>query len=82
MKATEWPPFAMAIKELVQVLPRPGAILDVKTLPGSSWVARTLSLLIIREARYVIIQLDNRRATKFPGVLVLVCASTQLKFLL
>jgi hypothetical protein len=51
MKENEWPPFAMTIKESGRVLPRPSAILHVKTSKGSPWVARTLSLLIIHEAR-------------------------------
>jgi hypothetical protein len=51
MKANELLPFAMTIKELGRVLPCPSAIFCVKTSRGSLWVARTLSLLIICEAR-------------------------------
>jgi hypothetical protein len=50
-KENKWPPFAMTIKELGRVLPRPSTVFHAKTLPSSPWVARTLSLLIIREAR-------------------------------
>jgi hypothetical protein len=41
----ECPPFTMTIKELSQVLPRPNVVFHMKTLMGSLWVARTLSLL-------------------------------------
>jgi hypothetical protein len=50
-KANEWPPFAMTIKESGQVLPHPSVIFHAKTSRGSLWVVRTLSLLIIYEAR-------------------------------
>jgi hypothetical protein len=47
----EWLPFAMTIKELGWVLPHSSAVFHVKTSLGSLWVAQTLSLLIIHEAR-------------------------------
>jgi hypothetical protein len=50
-KANKWQPFAMTIKESGRVIPRPSAIFYVKTLSSSPWLARTLSLLIICEAR-------------------------------
>jgi hypothetical protein len=51
MRANEWPPFTMTIKESGPVLPRLSAVFHAKTSKGSPWVARTLSLLISREAR-------------------------------
>jgi hypothetical protein len=39
MKANEWWPFAMTIKESGWVLPHPSAIFHAKTLPSSPWVA-------------------------------------------
>jgi hypothetical protein len=50
-EANEWPPFAMTIKESGRVLPHPSVVFHAKTLKGRPWVARTLSLLITREAR-------------------------------
>jgi hypothetical protein len=41
----KWPLFVMTIKESGWVLPHPSAIFHMKTLMGSPWVARTLSLL-------------------------------------
>jgi hypothetical protein len=51
MKANVWPPFAMTIKESGWVIPRPSVVFHAKTSRASPWVARTLSLLIICEAR-------------------------------
>jgi hypothetical protein len=51
MKANEWPPLAMTIKELGWVQPCPSVIFHAKTSKRSPWVAQTLSLLIICEAR-------------------------------
>jgi hypothetical protein len=50
-KANKWLPFTMTIKESGWVLPCPSDVFHVKTSRGSPWVARTLSLLIICEAR-------------------------------
>jgi hypothetical protein len=51
MKLNDWPPFTMTIKESGWVLPCPSAVFHAKTLPSSLWLDRTLSLLIIYEAR-------------------------------
>jgi hypothetical protein len=45
-----------------RVLPLPSVVFQAENSPYSLWVIQTLSLLIIREARYGIIQLGDRRS--------------------
>jgi hypothetical protein len=62
-KANDWLPFTMTIKESGHVLSHPSVVFHAKTSRGSPWVAQTLSLLIICEARKAIVQLDDCWAT-------------------
>jgi hypothetical protein len=66
-QAPRGPPFAMTIKELDRILPRPSDISHMKTSMGSPWVTRTLSYYTSMKWGKVSSNSATIKVTKFVG---------------